>query len=349
MFMHRLFAAVSRNLLLTSFVLKAANAQSQVLLVPKVIVAIGDSFAAGNGAGNYDDAVAKCGRSPESWSAQVAQLLNVKNNNTSVFINRGCSAGRFVHVTKNRYLETVRKDHRGLCPVPALNSDDFYIDTSLSMCDHFARPQMSALEDDPTVDLVLFGMGANDMEFGPLVRKCLFFALRNPRACQEQLDFVRNNARIWTQNITDTLLAMNSLLKPTAHVIVMQYPHVVEEDDPYTYNPIFGGSVELTKQLRSLGFILDESQRAAIAMANQIANRTFALYYGHAKELFAGHVTDPRIFRNNPDAWFFESWAPIEDIELEIYHPNLKGHTELARALYNYLLPLIDSTAAPHT
>lgn len=305
---------------------------AELLPTPQVILALGDSFASGNGANDYDNRVAECFRSPNSWAAQFAALIN----ENSTFINRGCSDGMFSDITNDRFLERVRKNLRGNCPIPPSDLDDFFVKREGSLqCDQFVRPQIESL--DSTVDLVLFAMGANDMQFEYLVAKCFLVVFRDASGCQEQMDFVRANAATWTRNMADVLMAMAPLLKPTARVVVIQFPHITV-DTPYTYNPILGGSVELTNNLRSLGFVLDDCQRNAIAMANQAANRTFVLHYDQAKALFAGHEPNPQVFCKNQDGWFIESWArPID----EIYHLNPIGHTQMASGLYNFMVPLI--------
>ena len=313
------------------FIVAEMNASS-LIPRPQVIVAMGDSYASGNGAGNYES-ISDCFRSSTNYGAQLARLLNA-----STFLNRGCSAGVFADITNDRYIGSVRKGRDGNCPIPSPDApDEFYIDTvGSATCDHMVQAQIRAL--DSTVDLVLFAMGANNMQFEALVPRCFLFLFRDARKCQNQLNFVQNNFLEWTHNLTDTLIAMHPFLKRTARVIVLQNPHIVQEVPSYTYNPILGGSVELTNQLRSLGILLDESQRSAISMANEAMNRTFVLYYDQVKSIFAGHESNPRLFVQNPDGWMHESWRRIL---AEIYHLNQKGHAVLAEALYHYVVPLI--------
>jgi lysophospholipase L1-like esterase len=195
-----------------------------------------------------------------------------------------------------------------------------------------------------TVDLVLFAMGGNDMQFENLVKKCLIFGLRVASDCQNQIDFVRNNAATWTQQLSNALIAMHPLLKPTARVIVLQFPHIVL-NTPFTFSEIFGGgSIEITNNLRSLGSVLDDGQRNAVAMANQAANRTFVLYYDQVKAVFEGHEPHPSAFSDNANGWVYEGSAPIT---VEIYHLNPIGHTQLASALYKYVVPLVPPITAP--
>ena len=310
-------------------------AEQQLLPIPQVMVAIGDSFASGNGANRYDKRVPECFRSPSSWAAQFATLIN-KNG---TFINHGCSDGLFADTTRDRYLGSVRKDLQGNCPVPPSDLDDFYTEQEGSRkCDHFVQPQILSI--DTTVDLVLFALGANDLQFKDLVGNCFLAVFRDASGCQAQMDFIRTSAATWTQNLTDILISMAPLLKPTARVIVLQYPHLAL-DRPYTYNPILGGSLEMTNNLRSLGFVLDDSQRSAIDMANQAVNRTFVLYYDQAKTLFAGHEPTSNVFSRNRDGWIAESWGyPLQ----ELYHLNPTGHAQLAGGLYNFMLPLFTPT-----
>jgi hypothetical protein len=151
------------------------------------------------------------------------------------------------------------------------------------------------------------------------------------------MDFIRNYSPTWMQDLADALIAMAPRLKPSARVVVIQFPHIVM-DIPYSYTPIIGKSVELTNNLRSLGSLIDDSQRTAIEMANAAANRTFVLYFNQSKAIFAGHEPNPaRVI--NRDTWFVETFLtiPVE----ETYHLNQIGHRELANGLYNFMAPLI--------
>lgn len=311
---------------------------AQLLPSPRVIVSMGDSYASGNGAGNYIG-VGECFRSSTTWGAQFAQSIDSQ----TIFTNRGCSGGKFVDILNDRFLEVVGKDVDGNCHSPPPGTDEYYTDNvGTSSCNRLLKSQILTL--NSTVDLVLFAMGGNDMQFENLVKKCLIFGLRDASDCQNQIDFVRNNAATWTQQLSNVLIAMNLLLKPTARVILLQYPHIVL-NTPFTFSEIFGGgSIEITNNLRSLGSVLDDGQRNAIAMANQVANRTFVFYYDQVKALFEGHEPHPSAFSDNANGWVYEGSAPIT---AEIYHLNPIGHTQLASALYKYVVPLVPPITAP--
>ena len=311
---------------------------AQLLPTPRVVVSMGDSYASGNGAGNYVD-VGECYRSSTTWGAQFAQSIRT----TSTYLNRGCSGGTFTDILNDRYLGSVNKDSNGLCPSPPSGSDEYYTDNvGLPYCNRLLKPQLLTL--NSTVDFVLFAMGGNDMQFENIVKKCLIFGLRDASDCQGQINFVRNNAATWTQQLSNLLVAMHPLLKPTARVIVVQFPHIVL-NTPFTFTQIFGtGSIEITNNLRSLGSVLDDAQRSAVATANQAANRTFVLYYDQVKALFEGHEPHPSAFADNTNGWVHEDSAPIT---AEYFHLNSIGHTQLSNALVNYVTPFIPPIPAP--
>ena len=217
--------AVVVILLTSPTVVVAQDSEPEPLLpIPQVIVGMGDSLTSGNGANDYDDRVPECYRSPNSWAAQFA----TKMNKDSTFLNRACSKGVFAEVTNvDRLLGRVRKDLRGNCPIPSSGADDYYVSTARGIprkCDHFVMPQILSL--DSTVDLVLFGMGANDLQFLALLQRCFIFAFRDARKCQDQLDYIREYVDTWTQDLADVLMAMAPLLKPTARVVVLQFPYL---------------------------------------------------------------------------------------------------------------------------
>lgn len=314
---------------------------AQLLPIPRVIVSLGDSYASGNGAGNYVG-VGECFRSTSTWGAQFTQSIGT----STTFINRACSGGRFAEIVNDRFLGTVAKDVNGSCPSSPPGSDELYTNNvGSSSCNRYLKSQIQTL--NSTVDLVLFAMGGNDMQFENLVKKCLIGGLRDASDCQNQINFVRNNAATWTQQLTNVLNAMAPLLKPTARVIVLQFPHIIQ-NTPFIFTEIkifgTGDSIEITNNLRSLGSVLDDGQRAAIAAANQAANRTFVLYYDQVKAVFEGHEPHPSAFTNNPSAWIYEGSAPLN---AEIYHLNPTGHTQLANALFNYVVPLVSPIPAP--
>ena len=322
------------------------HAQSPPLLpIPQVIILLGDSYASGNGAGNYIGGnVGECYRSTTTWGAQFAQSIRSTSTGTSTFINRGCSGGRFADILNDRPLGVIAKDGNGTCPVPPSGSDEYYTNNvGSSTCNRLLKSQIQTLN-STVVDLVLLAMGGNDMQFENLVKKCLIFGLRDASDCQDQINFVRNYAATWTQQLSNVLVAMAPLLKPTARVIVLQFPHIVQ-NTPFSFSELFGGgSIEITNNLRSLGSVLDDSQRTAVTMANNAVNRTFVLYYDQVKTVFEGHEPHPSAFTDNPNAWVYEGSAPIT---AEIYHLNPIGHAQLAIALYNYIVPLVPPIPAP--
>ena len=310
----------------------------QAFPTPRVVVTIGDSYAAGNGAGNYVG-VGECYRSSTTWGAQFSQNLN----SVTSFTNVACSGGRFSDITNPRFLGNVAKDGSGLCPVPAPGSDVVYTDNvGTSTCGRSLKAQIDSVNTD--VDWVLFGMGGNDMQFENLVKKCLIGGLRDASDCQDQINFVRNNAAAWQQQLTSVLIAMQPKIRDTALIVVMQFPHIVQ-NVPFTFTQIFGnGRIEITNNLRSLGTVLDDAQRAAVKVAIQVAGRDFVLYYDQVKALFEGHEPHPSALADNPSAWVYEGSAPQN---AEIYHLNARGHAELANGLFNYVVPLIPPVPAP--
>ena len=325
-----------------------ANAQPQLLPIPRVIVSMGDSYASGNGAGNYIG-VGECFRSTSTWGAQFARLIHPNDTASShQFINHACSGGRFADILNDRYLGDIAKNSNGICPIQTSGSDEYYSDNiGPFSCSRLLKSQIQTLNStlNTTVDLVLFAMGGNDMQFENLVKTCLIGGLRDASDCQDQMNFVRSNAAAWTKQLSDVLIAMHPLLKPTARVIVLQFPHIVL-NTPFTFTQIFGfGTIEITNNLRSLGSVLDDGQRTAIARANQAANRPYVLYYDQVKAVFEGHEPHPSALADNANGWIYEGSAPMN---AEIYHLNPIGHTQLANALYNYVLsPIPDVPVSP--
>jgi lysophospholipase L1-like esterase len=304
----------------------------------QVVVNLGDSYSAGNGARGCDGAtnyagVEDCFRSPTSWGAQFAQRLG------ATYISRGCSGNGVAEVNRRPYfLSSDRKKLTGACPDVSFPEEEFYVDAKRLRCDRFVEPQSLDLN-ETNADLVLLATGANDFQFEDIIGNCLLPIFQNPSGCQRQIDLVRATAANWSLELTTALLRLGELIKPEARVLVMAYPHVVQNVPFYLTDG--GESVDVTGNLRSLGLLVEESQRLAVAAANAAANRSFVVLFNQSKALFEGHEPNPSSGAENPDGWLWEKLVQL-DYLVEYFHLNPTGHSELGQALYEYVLPFLD-------
>jgi len=111
---------------------------------PFVLVALGDSYSAGEGAPPYDAEPETCHRSPESWTRR----LDVDSTDVASIRQLACSGAHIGHVVDGW-------PSRGL------------------------RAQVPA-EPDPTVTLVTITIGGNDIGFGDIVAACFVFRCPKP-------------------------------------------------------------------------------------------------------------------------------------------------------------------------
>ena len=102
--------------------------------------------------------------------------------------------------------------------------------------------------------------------------------------------------------------------------------------------------LKITNNLRSLGSVIDDTQRNAIATTNQAANRTFVLYYDQVKAVFDGNEPHPSALADNRNGWIYEGSGPIS---AEYFQMNSIGHKQMANALVNFMAPLIPPISAP--
>lgn len=149
-------------------------------------VALGDSYAAGVGAGSY---VNDCGQSPLG----LPSLLDERKRIELIF-NAACSGARAANVFGG---------------VPDLPEQ--------------VAGLVAAGELGPQTDLVTVSAGGNDVDFGSIVNAC---ASQPLYVCQEIIDARVLLARTVLAGDLDTLYAQLAVAAPNAQVIVTGYPHL---------------------------------------------------------------------------------------------------------------------------
>jgi lysophospholipase L1-like esterase len=194
-------------------------------------------------------------------------------------------------------------------------------------------------------DLVLLTIGGNDFGFGNIITKCFLSTNRVAADCQSAINFAVSYVPTLEANLTSTLLKLNPLLNATgSKVVLVAYPFITL-DVPFVFNDSTGGgSVELTRQIRSLGLAVDAGQHRAVQAANTAAGRNFVFFFNQTKALFEGHEPHPSATITNSVTWIWELDQPIT----EVYHINPTGHAMLSRALLDVYFPNVTiSTPVP--
>lgn len=306
---------------------------------PLHIVHLGDSYSAGNGAGNYYSP-SGCYRSTTNWGMQFARSLPDMFH--VVYQNHACSDAVVEHIMNERLIEkAVNTDENGNCPGPTPNGEVTYkpSSTSTNKCDSIIAPQINYIND--TTDLVLITMGGNDMGFGKIVVNCYSPAATAP-LCAYYIDDALDNMSTLTTDLTKMFANIKDEMNPDGKIVYVSYPYL-NKDVEYTLpldpnDPPF----DFGATIRALEDAGDLAQKAAVDAANaaEIAKggKAYVVFYDGTKTVFAGHEPDPSSEQNR-DGWineftdengrgFFDGGTMST-----FYHPNPLGHTNWASAL----------------
>jgi SdrD B-like domain/von Willebrand factor type A domain/GDSL-like Lipase/Acylhydrolase/PKD domain len=343
---------------------------------PLKIVQIGDSYSAGNGAGNYYGPK-DCYRSRTNWAERYVRFLRDEGFAVT-FVNRACSGAVTDNLTTRRQMDV--KTVTALVPEGSTKDDPAVRDalqtacnqrvvkypdeesgelsnivvtidpvTGLPLasasCTRFLAPQIDAIGKD--TDLVLFTMGGNDVDFAEIVKQCFALGFRDPGDCRRQVD----SANTLLPGVGAKLVSLlndfhQNRMRPDAKVGLLTYPYLSNRES-FTLRSlrdripfVEGDRYDAGKEVRALGDAGDRMQRNVVTEVNAAAGRDFVTLVDTVKEHFAGHEPDPSVTNRNPDRWIHEFDSRII---AEWYHPNAQGHEELK----NLLIPHGDFGPAP--
>ena len=327
---------------------------------PLRVVQLGDSYSAGNGAGNYWGP-SGCYRSSRNWAEKYLDTL--RSIRSVTFVNRACSGGVLDDLT-NR---TNKDDKSAIVFVPGAPStkDDPQARAAARLerrlldelprrrdlrhrgrWPRFRKP--SAARPSPSsapaswsrsgtpsardTDLVLFSIGGNDVDFAEIVENCFVLGLRDVGTCRDKVsDGQRDIAGVGLR--TESFLrALKSKMRPDAKIVLKAYPYLEKNPDYELGNLLpwpFHDSYAVGREIRVLGDLGDEAQRAAVNAVNAEGGAQ-AIFLDEIKPHFAGHEPDGRVCCRNDDRWIheFDTFT-----KAEWYHYNSTGHTEIANVL----------------
>lgn len=281
------------------------------------IVLIGDSYTAGNGAGDYFGGFNNIGsfRSHRNWGQVYANWLN----------NQGVSA-------------TVEN-----------------LAWSGSTSADVLREQINEIPS--SADLVMLTIGGNDVDFGGVVTNCFALGARSPAGCRDRVDHARRNLDKVVANTKDILEALERRLSPEAQVILVGYPHLsldtyygIGKCDRWDWGNVTCAELsdlyEPLNHLRELNDRLDDQRSKLVAEWNNSSLLEVA-YIDVVSTHFKGHEPQPESYAGrNEYRWineFFETDGRRGlDGKTESrfsadwsnwYHPNITGHEEVAEVL----------------
>lgn len=317
------------------------------------VLQMGDSYSAGNGAGQYTETT--CYRSPLNYGRRVATALRAQYSNVA------CSGGVIADLTTPRPLgaptsrtktyrvpagaepraawtRAAKKDR--LCGEPA--QPDWYHDyrvgavarvgslvTATVSCQLTARAQVEAVT--PATDVVLLTIGGNDLGFSSIVVQCL--VLRSATGCEGQLDASRAGLPSQRTEARQVLREIERRSRGRAEVYLLSYPYLLDRS---SYGlPEIAPTYDAGAALEDLQDEGDRVQQQVVDDANAATGSRRYHFVGTVKDAWGGHEhgLDPRSTRpDNSDAWLVPVGAPGRAIP-EWVHPTPEGWRASADAV----------------
>jgi lysophospholipase L1-like esterase len=282
----------------------------QTAAAPTRVLVLGDSYSAGNGAGDYYGPSA-CRRSREDYGHQFGALETAAGHPTRVTV--GACSGAVTH----SYWSSQESG------VPAQKT---YVDRSY--------------------DTVMLTLGGNDAAFSTLVQTCLLAGpglnTTDPTRCDQALTHAQAMVPTIGKRLTAVLANIEHRASRNARIVLIGYPYLESDTS------LMVGDVHAGARLRTLQQDADTMERGVVRSLNRThANRPFVwvptspLYDGTASWLPTADRVDHELSSTgdaanepNPNRWIT---APFIDAGLtgiaDFYHPLPAGWTAEAQLL----------------
>lgn len=264
------------------------------------ILAMGDSYTAGNGGGSYYGPK-HCWRSPYNYARRFRRLVEAPPYRQTAFVRTvACSGDVTSSITSGR---------------------------------NGRPPQHDAV--NARYDLIFLTIGGNDLSFADIVKYCLVAKRRDGAYCGPLLSNAERLVRDGTmeKRVATVLKDIKKRASADAKIVLLGYPYL-EGDENYALRSGHGGHtfIQVGKRLRALARAGDAAQHAAVRTASGGGQQ---IMFVKTKALFAGPPTHELFAqRNNSRRWFVQ---PFIDSTLASfstwYHPNPRGWLEEAKLL----------------
>ena len=323
-------------------------------------VLLGDSYSAGNGAGNYYGPD-ECYRSGNNWAHIYLNSL-VERGISLTFNNRACGGAVTSNILSDRKFEkelsfatfplstpreTIRHRLQQQCSTRfsdemsgALNIHSIRIGSNHNLgmrqnvsysCTRTIKAQASFV--GPQTDLVMFSIGGNDLEFKNIVESCFALFAKDRNKCENAINYAKDHLSEVKISVRDVLkkLRANGLRKD-AKIVIAGYPLLATASDYSLGGWPFSTAYYAAYEIRDLG------RRGNAMLAQLVAedNKSHpgqVIFINDIPLRFEGHEPDPSSKHRNPNRWLNEFMEPSGDVN-EWYHPNTTGHREYAKAVY---------------
>ena len=203
--------------------------------------------------------------------------------------------------------------------------------------------QVSAV--DATTDLVLLGVGGNDLQFENIIYRCFVPTKRSKTNCVAANTFARDTLASYTTDLEAALLDIHDR-NANAKVLLVAYPNIML-NTRYTVTccGFSSPNTDLVRDLLDTGLLVDEAQRNAIDNVNAAAGSSFAYFYDETKTLFTGHEPNADYDKVNSDGWIHELQLALDASER--WHLKTIGHQNLGEALAPVIDHMFNPTPAP--
>jgi lysophospholipase L1-like esterase/Mg-chelatase subunit ChlD len=272
------------------------------------VLAMGDSYTAGNGAGAYYGA-AGCWRSANNYARQYARLVEAAPHNQPAIVDNVACSGAvtadMLHSKSGRPAEVDAIDH------------------------HY--------------DLIVVTLGGNDVHFADIVKFCLVQSFRDGANCGPNLkraeDAIADGSL--QRSLEEVFTEIGKRASPTAKIVLMGYPYL-ESDASYRIRSGHGGSsfIAAGKRIRKIGEDGDRVQRQVVEDLNS-GSTAPRFQFVPTKPTFAGHELDAQ--STNKNRWLIQPWTDAGLAWREWwYHPSATGHAHEAQLLLSSLGDLRD-------
>lgn len=331
--------------------LLALHAPAAGAKTPLRVVVIGDSYAAGNGAGDYGGPRG-CYRSSRNWAKRYVNSL--AGAYSVIYTNRACSGSVIADVRSRRFMEVrslrtllpagtdpgseeARQYAEAACSSPYRDDEQYEVSNIAGIgfgaiafdCKRTMDPQWDAI--DKSTDLVLLSIGGNDLRFAKIVEQCFALGVRDPHDCKDAIDYANQHLDAVRSDTIALLRDLKARMRPGAKIVLNSYPYLEMNPELTLGREIFGiGTVyPVGREVRHLGDEGERAQREAVTAVNAQAGARIA-YMDQIKSLFAGHEPDGRVSSRNPDRWLheFDTFTSAE-----WYHYNSLGHEAIGGLL----------------
>ena len=267
------------------------------------VLAMGDSYSAGNGAGDYSGA-AGCYRSGKNYAQDFAAIIRGQPySQPTTVTNVACSG--------------------------AVTADFFHSKDG-------QPPEINAVT--RKYDLIMLTIGGNDADFADIVKYCLVAKFRDGANCNPLL----SNAEKLVDDgsiknrITNVLASIRAKANPGAKIVLLGYPFL-EGDTGYTLRSGHGDNAPIIKvghRLHALGVAADALDQSVVNTLNA-SSQGSPFEFVSVHKLFDGPPYHGLYaMKNNPNRWMVQPFVDASLLTHDTwYHPNPTGWLEEAKLL----------------